>query len=194
MGKIKDGKLFYHLTQLSNLDSIILNGLVSRSVLERKKIAFCNVADPEIMCKRKEFGLDSYIPFHFHPYSSFDVAVKNRYFDEEFIYICITRDLARENGFLILPKHPLSVAEVQLFDYCEGMAAIDWAAMESSATCSDYNKNVRMAECLTDKIIPVKFFNSIAVKNERIKQIVEQKLQRLEARKPYVNIQPWLQR
>ena len=76
MGKIQSGQLLYHLTKLSNLDSIIEHGLVSRGILERNGAAFADVADPEIMRKRKEFGLDTYIPFHFHPYSSFDVAVK----------------------------------------------------------------------------------------------------------------------
>lgn len=191
MGKIQNGKLLYHLTKLSNLDSIIEHGLVSRSILEQNRAPFADVADPEIMRKRKEFCLDAYVPFHFHPYSSFDVAVKNSY-DEEFIYICISRILARKNGFMILPKHPLSAEEVQLLDYDTGIATIDWNAMESSSTLSDYNKNVRMAECLTEKVIPISCFHSIAVKDEPIKQIVEQKLQKISGEKPYVNIQPWL--
>ena len=193
MGKIQSGQLLYHLTKLSNLDSIIEHGLVSRGILERNGAAFADVANPEIMRKRKEFGLDTYIPFHFHPYSSFDVAVKNSY-DEEFIYICITRRLARANNFLILPKHPLSAEEVQLLDYDTGIAAIAWDAMESSSTLSDYNKNVRMAECLTEKVVPVNYFHSIAVRDESIKRIVEQKLQIVHGTRPYVNIQPWLRK
>lgn len=193
MGKIQSGKLLYHLTKLSNLDSIIERGLVSRSFLEHNRTPFSDVADPEIMDKRKEFGLDAYIPFHFHPYSSFDVAVKNRY-EEEFIYICITRSFARSNHFLILPIHPLSAEQVQLLDYDAGITAIDWAAMESSSTLSDRNKNVRMAECLTDKAIPVSCFHSIAVRNESIRNLVQQKLPVFHDKKLYVDIRPWLQK
>lgn len=191
MGKIRSGKLFYHLTKLSNLDSIIQHGLVSRRVLESNRIVFGDVADSQIMSKRKEFGLDCYVPFHFHPYSSFDVVVKNTY-KEEFIYICIQRTLARENGFLILPKHPLSIEEVELFSFDDGINKIDWDAMESSSTISDHCKNVRMAECLTDKKIPVSCFQSIAVRNQRVKEIVVSKLQKVKGEKPYVDIQPWL--
>lgn len=191
MGKIKSGKLFYHLTKLSNLDSIIQNGLVSRRILESERMAFGDVADSQIMSKRKEFGLDCYVPFHFHPYSSFDVVVKNTYPDE-FIYICILRTLARENEFLILPKHPLSIEEVKLYSFDKGMNKIDWDAMEKSSTTSDHCKNVRMAECLTDKIIPVGCFQSIAVKNQNVKEIVESKLKYIEGARPYVDIQPWL--
>ena len=56
--KIKYGKLLYHLTKLSNLDSIIENGLVSRKILEDKAVTFADVADHDIMDKRKRFGLD----------------------------------------------------------------------------------------------------------------------------------------
>lgn len=192
MGSIRNGKLLYHLTKLSNLDSIIKNGLVSRHILESNQAIFGDVADSQIMSKRKEFGLDYYVPFHFHPYSSFDVIVKNTYSSDEFVYICIYRTLARENGFLILPKHPLSVEDVRLLNFDEGINEIDWDAMESSSTVSDYCKNVRMAECLTDKIIPAKCFQSIAVRNQNVKEIVEKKLQGISEVKPYVNIQPWL--
>ena len=95
---------------------------------------------------------------------------------------------------MILPKHPLSAEEVQLLDYDTGIAAIDWDAMESSSTLSDYNKNVRMAECLTEKVVPVNYFHSIAVRDESIKRIVEQKLQIVYGTRPYVNIQPWLRK
>ena len=57
MGKIREGKLLYHLTQLSNLDSIISHGLVPRSVLEQHGAFFSDVADSEIMRKRKAFLL-----------------------------------------------------------------------------------------------------------------------------------------
>ena len=121
MGKIQDGKLLYHLTKLSNLDSIIEKGLVSRKILEDRGCNFSDVADSEIMDKRKKFGLDVYVPFHFHPYSSFDVAVKNKYSDEEFIYICFLRSLARHQNFKILPKHPLSASEVEILSYDDGI-------------------------------------------------------------------------
>ena len=48
---------------------------------------------------------------------------------EKMIYICIQRELARENNFKILPKHPLSLASYQLYDYDEGFNLIDWEIM-----------------------------------------------------------------
>lgn len=192
MGKIKDGKLLYHLTKLSNLDSIIEKGLVSRKILIDNRYRFDDVADPEIMTKRTELGLDKYIPFHFHPHSSFDVAVKNSC-NDEFVYICINRKIAKENDFKIIIRHPLNQSEMKLFDYEEGFNNIDWEAMESSSTAGKYEREVRMAECITDKDITANFFASIAVANENTKKIVEQKLKSHGISKPpYVDVQPWL--
>ena len=73
---IKTGKLLYHLTRLSNLDSILEHGLISRKLVKDNGVRFFDIADSEIISKRTELGLDEYTPFHFHPYSSFDVAVK----------------------------------------------------------------------------------------------------------------------
>lgn len=91
---VKDKKLLYHLTNVSNMENIIKNGLMSRRELLSSREIFEDVADPEIISKREELKLDKYIPFHFHPYSAFDVAVKNTYPDEKFVYICIKRALA----------------------------------------------------------------------------------------------------
>ena len=90
----KNGKLLYHLTELKNLESIVRLGLVPRKVLLENEVKFEDVANPEIIIKRQELGLSEYIPFHFHPYTAFDVAVKNQHMGEEMIYICIQRELA----------------------------------------------------------------------------------------------------
>jgi hypothetical protein len=136
--------------------------------------------------------LDEYIPFHFHPYSSFDVAVKNTY-SEEFIYICIKRELARDNNFKILPKHPLSINECELLEYDEGFNQIDWETMQTVGVKDEYTKQVKMAECLTDLEIPVDCFQCIYVKNEVSKLLIEGKLAQngTQFPPPYVSVQNW---
>lgn len=193
----KDGLLLYHLTKLSNWESIIKNGLVSRREVKKNNYQFEDIADSEIIDKRLHLGLDNYIPFHFHTKSAFDYAVKRRYPNDCFIYICIKRDFARMNGFKILPKHPLSTDEVTLFDFENGIDMIDWDAMEIEPwECGfeDYNRQVRMAECLTDKKIPINCFHEIAVENNQIKETVETMLRDITGSKPYVNVRPWLKK
>ncbi|MDY4544347.1 MAG: DarT ssDNA thymidine ADP-ribosyltransferase family protein [Bacilli bacterium] len=191
---VKQGKLIYHLTKLSNLDSILELGLLPRENMLKKNISFDDVANKEIITKRSMLGLNKYTPFHFHPFSSFDVAVKNTYNNENFIYICLLRKVARNNGFKILPRHPLNMDECILMDYDEGFQAIDWDIMQEKGLDDDNAKQIKMAECLTDLIVPVNCFQCIYVKNEEIKEIVEKKLKEhgVERKPPFVDIMPWV--
>lgn len=190
---VGNGKLLYHLTRLDNLDSILENGLLSRKIVKNNNINFSDVADQEIISKRTKLGLDEYIPFHFHPYSSFDVAVKNTYPEKEFIYICIKRELAKYNKFKILPKHPLSIEECDLLGYDEGFNQIDWDTMQTIGVNDEYTKHVKMAECLTNLVVPVNCFQCIYVKNEQSKLLVEKKLKETGAEfpPPFVSVQKW---
>ncbi len=166
----KTGKLLYHLTKLDNLESIIKYGLLPRKKVIEQKINFGDIANPEIISKRTELGLDAYTPFHFHPYSAFDVAVKHSYQEQDMIYLCFDRELARMNHFKILPLHPLSAEECILYDYDEGFQRIDWGTMMEKNRIDDYAKHVKMAECLTEKTIPINHFKCIYVPSEDVKE------------------------
>ena len=188
----KNGKLLDHLTELKNLESIVRLGLVPRKVLLENEVKFEDVANPEIIIKRQELGLSEYIPFHFHPYTAFDVAVKNQHMGEEMIYICIQRELARENNFKILPKHPLSLTSYQLYDYDEGFNLIDWEIMTKVGLTDDHAKRIKMAECLSDRVIPVRAFKCFYVSSELVKIYVESVLHKCGVNfpPPFVNIMP----
>lgn len=189
---VKEKKLLYHLTKVNNMEAIINYGLLPRRYLLEQNMFFGDVADPQIISKREELDLDKYTPFHFHPYSAFDVAVKNTYSTEKFVYICIKRALAEFNNFKILIKHPLSQQECILYDYIEGINCIDWNTMEKVGTIDEYSRNVKMAECLTDKCIPAELFQCVYVPDEETKQYVEKLFQDkgIMEQPPYVNVQP----
>ncbi|MCL1842845.1 MAG: DUF4433 domain-containing protein [Defluviitaleaceae bacterium] len=188
----RTGKFLYHLTRLSNLTSIVSDGLLPRKTLLDNRVNFGDVADRVIISERVQLGLDIYTPFHFHPYSAFDVAVKNTYARCKFIYICIQRDFARNNNFKILAKHPLSIDECELHDYDYGFEQIDWDTLMEKGRVDNYAKQVKMAECLTDLPIPAQYFTQIAVKDEEVQEEVEEILSRAGlSHPPYVNTQPW---
>lgn len=188
----KTGKLLYHLTELKNLESIIRLGLVPRKVLQENSVKFSDVADQGILVKRERFGLSGYIPFHFHPYSAFDAAVKNQHMGEEMIYICIGRDLARRNNFKILPKHPLSLEDYELYDYDEGFDLIDWETLMKTGLKDGDAKQIKMAECLSDKVISVEHFKCFYVRSRQVKMQVESLLRAygVDFPPPFVNEMP----
>lgn len=171
MAGIEDAKtksLLYHLTQVDNFESIVQYGMLPRKIINEQRIGFSNVADMEIISKRTELGLDNYTPFHFHPYSAFDVAVKNTYDAQRLMYMCVNRTLARQRGFKILPKHPLSEYECVLYDYDEGFDLIDWDTLTTKNLNTEYAKEVKMAECLTNERIPISWFSQLYVPSQDV--------------------------
>lgn len=62
---IEQQKWLYHISSLENLESILTQGLLSRSNLRLNERTFNDVADPEIIEGRSHTGLDQYVPFHF---------------------------------------------------------------------------------------------------------------------------------
>ena len=173
---VKSGKLLYHLTELKNLESIIRFGLIPRKVLLENTVTFEDIANLEIIVKRERLGLDEYIPFHFHPYTAFDLAVKKQHANDEMMYICIRRELARRNNFKVLPKHPLSLEDCQLYDYEEGFKRIDWDTMAKVGLTDPDSKQTKMAECLSAKVIPVDCFQCFYVPSEQSKEFAENKM------------------
>jgi hypothetical protein len=188
----RTGKLLYHLTKLDNFDSIVRNGLLPRKHLLEQDCRFADVADPEIILRRNELGLDIYTPFHFHPYSAFDVAVKNKFVGQELIYLCIERELARYNKFRILPKHPLTIEDCTFYDYDEGIDKIDWDTLMEVGRLDDYAKHVKMAECITEKRISINYLTCIYVSNIKIKETVLNILNQnnVICPPPHINVQP----
>lgn len=189
---VRGKKLLYHITKVSNMEDIINYGLLPRRYLLEKGREFGDVADPQIIIKREELDLDKYTPFHFHPYSAFDVAVKNKYATDKFVYICIKRALAEFNGFKILKRHPLSQQECVLYEYAEGINDIDWETMERVGATDEYSRNVKMAECLTDKCIPAELFQCVYVPDVETEQYIEMLFQKkgIMEHPPYVSVQP----
>ncbi len=187
---VRNKKLLYHLTRLDNMVSIIDNGLMSRAEVRSSGIRYSDIADHEIISRREMLGLDKYIPFHFHPYSAFDVAVKRSHPDDKFVYITIRRELAALAGFKVLIKHPLSLEDCELYEYSEGIARMDWDTLETTGAEDQYSKNVKMAEVLSDRTIPASLIQCVYVPDEWTKEYVEQLFwdKGITEQPPYVSV------
>ena len=67
---------------------------------------------------------------------------------------------------------------------------IDWETLMEVGRNDNYAKEVKMAECLTDLIVPPQCFKCIYVPSEEVRQIVEEKLEKydIDFPPPYVNV------
>lgn len=179
---IQEGSQLYHLTSIGNLENIFKNGLLSRKDALDKKLIKDDVANSEIIAKRKELSIDDCVPFHFCELTPFVGAVlkdhKNK--DKKFCYIAITRKFAKEQKFKICTAHPLSKnpkAEIKSYD--DGFKSIDWESVKKRDYKNEVSKNACMAECLATKSIMPKDFSSIYVPNEETKNYIKTSLEKV---------------
>lgn len=170
---IKDGKLLYHITALSNITSIFKNGLLSRANL---KDDFKDVAEEDIIEFRNTHKITNLIPFHFFAGTPFAGRVQIDYPDEEFIYITIHRDIAKSknNDFRIFPTHPKHMNPLEIYPYEEGFEKINWELMEKRDYLDYECKEICMAECVANhSSVPSNIFHSIIVKSDKTKEYLE---------------------
>lgn len=167
MGKrIEEQALLYHLTDIENLESIFEHGLLSREELNQSdKIGYTDVADQEIIKKRKELGLESHVPFHFFTKNPFDYAAVKGNADKEFVLIALRRTVAKSRDWKIVTRHPLASSGVEVLGYDEGMQAINWDCMNQRDFDDDECKSICMAECLSPVPVNANDFLNISVKN-----------------------------
>lgn len=161
---IEQQKWIYHLSSLENLESILSNGLLSRSKLKSESYDFCDIADQEILEGRAQNGLDKFVPFHFFSKNPFDGKVQSSRRDEAFFYICVTREKAQSSGYSILPTHPLAKEHPQLFDYENGFQKIDWQRMNTRDYRDQETKLICMAECLSPATVQPHDFDKLIFK------------------------------
>jgi hypothetical protein len=167
-----EGKLLYHITHLNNMASILERGLLPRKILEdESNHSFMDIADPEILSKRKTYkdNLAKYVLFHFYARNPFDYAVCNKYGAENLAIITVKRELYKKNNFMIIPSHPLDINEPDIFPYEEGFSKIRWDILDSP-TGRDYsNPDIRkacMAECIMEYRVQPTAFSYIYVYDE----------------------------
>ena len=111
--------------------------------------------------------------------------------DKAFVYIAIKRDFARYAGFKVIPAHPLSSSgTVTLYPYDEGFKMIDWEEVSQTGSGTSYRKQAKMAECLTDKIIPATLFQNVYVHDAETKRYIEMLFREagITEQPPFVNI------
>ena len=166
MPSIESQKLLYHLSSVDNALSIFLNGLLSRSRID----GFVDVADNDILEKRKSQSLQDYVPFHFFAKNPFDYSVQHNN-DGDFMLITVRRMLAEQNNWQVICRHPLANG-VELYDYKEGVGRINWPLMNQRDYADAACKSVCMAECLSPNSVPASNFFKIYVDSDEAEQRV----------------------
>jgi hypothetical protein len=118
------------------------------------------------------------VPFHWFAANPFDGSVQRNNPDVKFVLISVYRSMAKQNGWKVIPRHPLANDSIQLLDYDEGFEAIEWEVMNSREYHDTHCKSICMAECLAPGVVKPNVFFKIFTPNEEVEALCVAKMRK----------------
>lgn len=103
------------------------------------------------------------------------------------MFLAVRRTIAQANNWKIIQRHPLANEDIELLDYEDGMAAIDWPRMNARDYADEESKSICMAECLSPETVASSRVLSIYVKTAEDLELVQEKVN-LARLTPHINI------
>ena len=172
MGKIydklmKENKKLYHITDFSNLESILRNGLLSLDDLENQKI------NPEYSSSQnsrnidKNSGLSKYVRLAYTPFYDM-ISARIGYYKtlEEPIILSISPEVLKFTGVKFTNKNAIC-NDAYLSDEDEIFDSLDFEKIYLPRDSSNYKleeyKNARQSEILIPQKIDIQYFNKIII-------------------------------
>jgi len=186
---------FYYITSIANLESILRYGILSRQEIENKDFSFKDLANPEVLEKRKIKNLDGYANLYIYPRNAMlykllkesdivIIGISGRLFERTDILISLGNAASDystilRKGDLVNPleffkkvraiedwTHPLAGGEyINLIDFVKNPQTLK--SMEISP------KKFLQSEILIPKKVDASYIEAIYVPNEDLKKKIE---------------------
>lgn len=198
--------LLFHISFYKNLDSIFSNGeLASHIKVQEQRVGYTNIAHQGLQERRSTTVipvepngcLHDYVPFYFAPRSPMLYAIKQgrvKDFDgnqDDIVYFVTSTDKVVDAGlpFVFTDGHAIMFI-TDFYNDINDLDKVDWDIMKErywNDTEEDPDrKRRRQAEFLIHEKIGLEHFLGIAVRNERMKEIVEDKVKNYKLDLPVV--------
>lgn len=203
-------KLLYHITDINNLESILQHGgLLAVNVVNQKGVEYENIAHNNIQDRRSikivplppHGNLHDYVPFYFASKSPMLYAIYKGQVEgydkgqDQIIYLITRTDIIHNAvlDYVFTDGHAV-MGFTDYFKNLEDLDKIDWEVMDTRFwfdTEEDPDrKRRRQAEFLVHNVVPINALLGFAVKNEDMKQKVEEVINKYNIDKP-VAIRHW---
>jgi len=188
-----DKKLLYHITHYQNLHSILKNkGLSAYSKVVNDEAVYTNIAHHGLQSRRSTTKvpvypngcLHDYVPFYFASRSRIVYAIIQGQVDgfegteEDIVYVMTRTDKIKDAGlpFVFTDGHAIMFITDFYNDLSE-LNQVDWDIMKErywNDTEDDPDrKRRRQAEFLVLNFVDIQHFIGFAVRNEKMKEIVQ---------------------
>ena len=171
MGKIydklmKENKNLYHITEFSNLKSILQNGLLSLDELESHNMEVKYSSSQDSRNIDKHWGLSKYIRLAYTPF--YDMIPKALYAGDlkNPIILLISPEVLKLIGVKFTNKNAIS-KDADLYNEDEIFDFLDFEKIYKCRNKDNYfleeYKNARQSEILIPQKIDIQYFNKIII-------------------------------
>lgn len=197
------GRYFYHFTHISNIDSIIENGLLSTNEKYSKSIGHTDLANEDIQTRRSQmdvpcspFGkIHDYVPFYFTTRNPMLLGVLHRKnIDQQLIvFIAISIDKLLEENVIFTDASANKAYPPNFYNAPESLEQLNWDLIDSSkwGRGIEQELNHRMAEVLVHKKVPVEWIDSFIVYNDICKKEIKRIFLKHGLKEPNIAYQPF---
>lgn len=166
------GKYFYHFTHVSNIPSIVENGLLCTNEKNRLKISHENIANDGIQNRRNQMivpcyphgTVHDYVPFYFTSVNPMLLGLLNKKVVDQslIVFIAISIEKLIENNVIFTNASANTNIPPTFYNNPTDLDNLDWIEIDSKRW--GYNNiNSRMAEVLIHNRVPIDWIDSFIV-------------------------------
>jgi hypothetical protein len=165
---------FYHLTHISNLKSIVENGILSRNILEEKGIRLKDISNTEIQNKRKRpetvYGrkIHDYVPLYINPKNPFLESSKVRASIDSLVLIEVYPHILVQQDKTLFSDGNAAETETNFFGKKDELELVNWALLQNGKWTEDESKRILCSEVLIPDSIHRTYIQKIYISNQEI--------------------------
>ena len=178
------GRYIFHFTDMSNLDSIIKNGLLCTNVKNKKGIIHKNIANMTIQERRANMNVPvglggkvhDYVPFYFSSINPMLLGLLNhKNVDQNLIiYLCVKIQRLEKEDAVFTDASANTVDPPIFYDNTTHLDNLDWALIDSRkwSLSTEEDKHKKMAEALIFNRVDISEIDAIVVYNDSAKTYI----------------------
>ncbi|MGO4294540.1 type II toxin-antitoxin system toxin DNA ADP-ribosyl transferase DarT [Chitinophaga sp. RAB17] len=177
-------RYFYHFTHIDNLSSIISNGLLSTNLKKEAGLNHVNVASYSIQERRSSMAVTcgpkgtvhDYVPFYFCSVNPMFLSLVNsKNVDQnDIIILAVPIEKLLADNVVFTDASANTSEPPTFYSNPQDLASLNWPEIDSQkwGCANEIKRHQKMAEVLVHQAVPLDFFKSIIVYNEKTKKKV----------------------
>lgn len=160
---------FYHLTHISNLKSIVKNGILSRNKLHLHGIELSDISNTDIQNKRMRpesiYGrmIHDYVPLYINPRNPFLNSTKVRNTIDNLVLIEVYPHILVQQEKTLFSDGNAAEKETNFFGKKNDLEKVNWTLLQNGKWSEDESKRVMCSEVLIPDVINCEYIQKIFI-------------------------------